>query len=112
MGPAPQAYQAAVRGLLVLLILAGLNVVWMVPQLVYLGLQRPRLRMPLRPRGPSHVGLGNQGAARGWQNHLASFDELSYNQTFEHRFPGLDLPSFDDFKKQKRGVHRSQARRQ
>ena len=36
----PPAYRAAVHGLLVLLILAGCNAVWMVPQLVYLGLQR------------------------------------------------------------------------
>ena len=26
------------------------------------------------------------------------FDELSYDQTFEHRFPGLAMPAFDKFK--------------
>jgi hypothetical protein len=26
------------------------------------------------------------------------FDELSYDQTFEHRFPGLTLPAFDQFR--------------
>jgi Sulfatase len=26
------------------------------------------------------------------------FDELSYDQTFDHRFPGLALPAFDSFK--------------
>ena len=26
------------------------------------------------------------------------FDELSFDQTFEHRFPGLALPAFDSLK--------------
>ena len=95
----PLAYRAAVHGLLVLLILAGLNAIWMVPQLVYLGLQRQPsdLVVPV-----THPVLASEQAAPKNDGRIIwlLFDELSYDQTFEHRFPGLTLPSFDEFRSQ------------
>ena len=37
------------------------------------------------------------------------FDELSYDQTFEHRFPGLAMPAFDEFKSESVVFTRSHA---
>ena len=95
----PPAYRAAVRGLLVLLILAGLNAVWMVPQLVYLGLQRPQSGPVVPVTRPI---LASEQAAPKDDGRIIwlLFDELSYDQTFEHRFPGLTMPSFDEFRSQ------------
>jgi hypothetical protein len=95
----PAAYRAAVHGLLVLLMLAGLNAIWMVPQLVYLGLQRAP-SYTVVPTG--HSVLASDQTAQKSDGRIVwlLFDELSYDQTFERRFPGLALPSFDEFKSQ------------
>ena len=37
-------------------------------------------------------------AAAGGRIVWLLFDELSYDQTFDHRFPGLAMPAFDEFK--------------
>jgi Sulfatase len=92
----PAAYRVAVRGLLVLLFLAGCTVVWMVPELVYRGLQAQRTD----PSAPvTHPALASDRRdRRGERIVWLLFDELSYDQTFDHRFPGLAMPSFDEFK--------------
>lgn len=95
----PPAYRAAVRGLMALLILAGCNAVWMVPQLVYLGLQH----QPSHPVVPTtHSVLASDETAPKTDGRIIwlLFDELSYDQTFEHRFPGLAMPSFDELRSQ------------
>jgi Sulfatase len=94
----PPAYRHAVRGFGVLLALAGCSMVWMIPQLLYQGLrpQRTDAVVPL-----SHLALvadqTGQAADPGRIVWLL-FDELSFDQTFEHRFPGLALPAFDSLK--------------
>jgi hypothetical protein len=95
----PPAYQAAVRGLLVLLILAGCNAVWMVPQLVYLGL-RPQRGDPVVPT--THPVLASDQTAPKSDGRIVwlLFDELSYDQTFEHPVSGLAMPSFNEFRSQ------------
>jgi hypothetical protein len=95
----PPAYRAAVRGLLVLLILAGCNAVWMVPQLVYLGLQ-PQRSDPVVPTMHPVLASDQTAPKNGGRIVWLLFDELSYDQTFEHRVPGLAMPSFDEFRSQ------------
>jgi hypothetical protein len=94
----PIAYQRAVRGLLVLLLLVGCGMAWVVPELLYLGLRtQPRdAQVPVRRAGPATV----RGTAPQYSGRIVwlLFDELSYNQAFEHRFPGLAMPAFDKIK--------------
>ena len=82
-----------------MLLLAGLNAVWIVPELLYLG---------LRHKGPDAV-LANSSLAHDRTSRPRGrkpdrrivwlvFDELSYRQTFEHRFPGLAMPAFDQLR--------------
>ncbi len=94
----PPAYRHAVRGFGVLLALAGCSMVWMIPQLLYQGLrpQRTDAVVPL-----SHLALVSDQtdpAADPGRIVWLLFDELSFDQTFEHRFPGLALPAFDSLK--------------
>jgi hypothetical protein len=94
----PPAYRAAVRGLLTLLFLAGCTAVWMVPELLYRGLQAQRTDAPGPVANPALAADRRDSAARGGRIVWLLFDELSYDQTFDHRFPGLAMPSFDEFK--------------
>ena len=94
----PLGYQRVVRGFRLLLLLVGCGLVWMVPELLYLGLrsQPQEARMPVTRSGPPVV----RGSAPGSRGRIVwiLFDELSYNQTFDHRFPGLAMPAFDKLK--------------
>jgi hypothetical protein len=94
----PAAYRAAVRGLLVLLFLAGCTAVWMVPELVYRGLQAQRTDPSAPLTHPALVADQRDSNRRGERIVWLLFDELSYDQTFDHRFPGLAMPAFDEFK--------------
>jgi len=94
----PAAYRVAVRGLLVLLFLVGCTAVWMVPELVYRGLQAQRTDPSAPGTHPALASDRRDSARRGERIVWLLFDELSYNQTFDHRFPGLAMPSFDEFK--------------
>ena len=52
--------------------------------------------MPVRQTGPQ-VARESLPASRGRIVWLL-FDELSYNQAFDHRYPGLAMPVFDQLK--------------
>jgi hypothetical protein len=93
---APESYRFAVRGLGVVLLLAGFSLVWMVPQLLYQALRTQRADVAVPVTYPMQAGEGSS-TERGRLVWLI-FDELSYDQLFEHRFPGLAMPAFDDFK--------------
>jgi hypothetical protein len=91
----PLAYRRAVHGFGVLLALAGCSVVWMIPQLLHQGLRTQRTDAAVPVIRPAVVSATSPRKERiVW----LLFDELSYDQTFEHRFPGLALPAFDSFK--------------
>ncbi len=95
----PESYRAAVRGMLVALLLVGVTAVWMVPELLYQGLRTQRIDTPKLVQNPvaaNRALVAQQGGRIVW----LLFDELSYDQTFEHRFAGLALPSFDKFKRE------------
>jgi Sulfatase len=91
----PSAYQHAVRGMLVLLLLVGCGMAWVVPELLYLALRtQPRdAQMPVTRARSSNVRETTPGD-RGRIVWLL-FDELSYEQAFDHRFSGLEMPAFD-----------------
>jgi Sulfatase len=94
----PVYYQRAVRGFRLLLLLVGCGMVWILPELLYLGLRaEPHdTKVPVRQTGP-HVARESLPAGGGRVLWLL-FDELSYNQAFDHRVPGLAMPVFDKLK--------------
>ncbi len=72
-----------------ILVFAGLFGVFMLGQLAFRGWQASFLmrKVPLHQQA--------QVAPQAHRILWIVFDELSYDQTFEHRFPGLQLPAFD-----------------
>ncbi len=93
----PLDYRRAVRGLGVLLVLVGCSMVWMIPELFYQGLRAQRVEGS--PGDAAGAGLRSKSsAAEAGRIVWLLFDELSYDQTFDHRFPGLAMPAFDEFK--------------
>jgi hypothetical protein len=94
----PPAFRVAVRGLLMLLFIAGCSAVWMVPELVYQGLRAQQTDVLMAVKHPTLTSEQSNPAVAGERIVWLLFDELSYDQTFDHRFPGLALPTFDRFK--------------
>ena len=92
----PRTYEAMAKGFAILLALAGLSALWIVPELLYLGLRHKAVdpvlahSLPTDDRAAESASL-EHGPRIVW----LVFDELSYDQTFEHRFPGLAMPAFD-----------------
>jgi hypothetical protein len=91
----PLGYRRAVRGFALLLLLAGCSMLWMIPELFYLAVRAQRIdaQVPV-----THPVLARAGKGPDRRIVWLLFDELSYNQTFVHRFPGLALPAFDSFR--------------
>lgn len=94
----PSEFRLAVRGMGVLLLLLGCSMVWMLPKLLYQGLRKQRI--DVRETANKRALVSNTGShpSDGRRIVWLLFDELSYDQTFDHRFAGLDLPAFDRFK--------------
>jgi Sulfatase len=93
----PLDYRRAVGGLRVLLLLAGCSMVWMIPELLYLGLRAERADA-LVPVEHPELASDREDPPRAGRIVWLLFDELSYDQTFDHRFPGLSMPAFDRLK--------------
>jgi len=97
----PRIYAGMAKGSAALLLLAGLSALWVVPELLYLGL-RPKAPEPVLAASapthdtPTHYPNTQAGRRIVW----LVFDELSYQQTFERRFPGLAMPAFDQLRSQ------------
>ena len=81
-----------------LIVLAGCSMVWMIPELFYQGLRAQRVDAPVPVMHPALVSDRRAPAAEGGRIVWLLFDELSYDQTFDHRFPGLAMPAFDKFR--------------
>ena len=86
---ARRRYGQVVRGFRIFLLLLGFCIFWVLPQLVVLGFShQPRDRMaftkPLIAQATPHRRVV-------W----VLFDEMSYDQLFDHRWPGLQMPNFD-----------------
>lgn len=85
-------YPRAVQAFTVLLLLLGFCIFWILPQLVYLSMARqPHDRLaftrPIVSDGQPHVRIV-------W----ILFDELSYDQLYEHRQSDLAMPNFDQLR--------------
>jgi hypothetical protein len=89
----PRTYREVAKGLAVVLVLVGLSATWIVPELMYLAVHQ---------RAPDAVLARTTSAPNkiGRRVIWVVFDELSYKQAFEHRFPGLAMPAFDHLKSQ------------
>jgi hypothetical protein len=92
------AYQKAVQALGVLLLFAGCSMVWMLPQLLY-QVMRSQPHDTLAGYHEPALVPGFPAPAVGKRRIVwLLFDELSYDQAFEHRAAGLALPTFDQFR--------------
>lgn len=82
-------YGLAVKSLRVALMMVGFSICWMMPQLAWMAAH------PEPVQASSFVKEPGQVAQRRivW----ILFDELSRDQTFDRRYPGLVLPAFDRF---------------
>ncbi len=94
----PVAYRRAVQVFGALIVLAGCSMVWMIPELFYQGLRAQRVDAPVPVMHPALVSDRRVPGAEGGRIVWLLFDELSYDQTFDHRFPGLAMPAFDQFR--------------
>jgi len=94
----PLDYRRAVHVFSALIVLAGCSMVWMIPELFYQGLRAQRVDAPVPVTHPALVSDRRVPGAEGGRIVWLLFDELSYDQTFDHRFPGLALPAFDQFR--------------
>jgi hypothetical protein len=94
----PLDYRRAVRVFGALLVLGGCSMVWMVPELLYQGLRAQPVDALVPMKSPHLVAERKNPAGDGARIVWLLFDELSYDQTFDHRFSGLALPAFDKFK--------------
>lgn len=82
-------YAPAVRGFRVFLLLLGFCIFWILPQLVALGFARqPHDQMAFAKPLPAQATPHRRVV---W----VLFDEMSYDQLFDHRWPGLHMPNFD-----------------
>jgi hypothetical protein len=90
----PRTYLIAVRGLRFVALLFGFCIFWALPMLVMAGFahqphDQAEFQKPVPPAAAPHPRIV-------W----LLFDELSYDQLFDHRWPGLDLPNFDRLRTQ------------
>ena len=85
----PEWYRVAVRSARLVLLLLGFAIFWMLPELVYMALKTEPHDVAAYVRTTSHDPRPERRVV--W----VLFDELSYDQTFEHRQPEVRLPNFD-----------------
>jgi hypothetical protein len=82
-------YVRLVRGFRFTLALVGICIVWIMPQLLYMAIHP-------EPHEPSGFVRSVSPAALPQRRIVwVVFDELSQDQVFDHRQPGIELPAFD-----------------
>jgi hypothetical protein len=87
-------YVAVVRGFLLLLLVAGFSIIWIVPQLFFLSFaKQPEDRLAFTTAARGQI---NPHRRIVW----LLFDEMSYDQLFDHRQNGLAMPNFDRLRAQ------------
>ncbi len=84
-------YAAAVRSAQLVLLLLGFAIFWMLPELVYMAVKREPHDLAAYSR------VSAQRARPERRIVWVLFDELSFEQAFEHRDPAIRLPNFDRF---------------
>jgi hypothetical protein len=86
---ASSGFKRTVRGACGSVVLFGFSIFWVVPEVAYLA---------VRTSSPEAAGFDHKTSMRsdtGARIVWIVFDELSYDQTFESRWPDLALPNFD-----------------
>ncbi|HEX3986900.1 MAG TPA: sulfatase-like hydrolase/transferase [Acidobacteriaceae bacterium] len=80
-------YQSAVQGMRWVLVLLGFSIIWILPELAV---------MAFHPEPHETAGF-TEPVATAPQRQIVwmLFDEASYDQIFDHRQPGVELPHFD-----------------
>jgi hypothetical protein len=91
---APRAYPTAIRGLRFVVLLLGFCIFWALPMLAIAGFaqqpyDRAEFHKPIAPAPSPHRRVV-------W----LLFDEMSYDQVFDHRSSGLALPNLDQLRSQ------------
>ena len=84
-------YSAAVRSARFLLLLIGFAIFWMLPEMVYMAVK------PEPHDGNAYLRQTPPGDPPQRRIVWLLFDELSYDQLFDHRWPGISLANFDRF---------------
>jgi Sulfatase len=82
-------YSLGVRGFRFFLLVLGFCIFWMLPELVWLGFAH-------QPQ--DELAYSRPVAAQAAPHRRVVwllFDEMSYDQLFDHRWPGLEMPNFD-----------------
>ncbi len=87
-------YSSAMRLFQGMLLLFGFSILWIVPQLFFLSFQyQPHDQLAFATAVPRQAGPHRRVV---W----LLFDEMSYDQLFEHRQSGLAMPNFDRLREQ------------
>lgn len=82
-------YSAAVKSIRLALMLIGFSICWMLPQLAWMAGYPEPVQASSFAKAPGPIA----------QRRIVwiLFDELSRDQVFDRRYPGLELPAFDRF---------------
>lgn len=88
-GLSRRGYAAAVRGLRMTLLLLGICIFWALPTLAVEGFAAEPRDLESFQRPVAHQPEPHRRIV--W----LLFDEMSYDQAFAHRWPGLEMPNFD-----------------
>lgn len=85
----PRIAQPAVRAVCLVVAASALSAVWIIPQLLFVAAPRkPNYKSPLPQLSSAAHDRSNQRII--W----ILFDELSFQETFDHPAPGIQLPNF------------------
>ena len=84
-------YGVLVRSARFVLLLLGFAIFWMLPELVYMAVKAEPHDVASYSRTISQDAMSERRIV--W----VLFDELSYDQVFDHRQPDIHLPNFDRF---------------
>jgi len=91
---APRAYPTAIRGLRFVVLLLGFCMFWALPMLAIAGFARQP-----HDQAEFHKPIAATTSPNRRIVWLL-FDEMSWDQVFDHRWPGLDLPNLDQLRAQ------------
>jgi hypothetical protein len=86
----PRITEPVVRAVRLVIAAFAFSALWIIPQLIHLALVQPPVQSAASIHLPAPLH-SNSKQRIIW----ILFDELSYDQTFDHRFAGIKLPNFD-----------------
>jgi hypothetical protein len=84
----PRGYGLLIRGLRFVVVLLGFSIFWALPVLIVAGYAH-------QPRDQAEFHKAAETSGGRPRIVWLLFDEMSYDQAFDHRWPGLELPNLD-----------------